>query len=88
LAKYSLKDPVQEGDRLVTEIEVRALRVGDLRALEVKFHGEGAAVVGMSSLLDVAGSVLGYDPGFVDKLSIADGMAIGALIAKGFPGLS
>ncbi len=87
MTTYRLQEPILEGGQTIVELEVRALRVGDIRDLEMKFSGDGGASIRLGALADVVGSVLGRDPGFVDKLSLADGMAIGALIAKGFPGL-
>lgn len=84
---YRLRQSIDDAGTTIEEVSVRPLRIGDLRALEIKMQGDGCYILSVGSLLDCAAAALGWDPGLVDKLAIDDAVAIGALIAKGFPGL-
>lgn len=85
---YKLTKPLEDGGKVITEVPIRELTVGDLRDLEIKLAGDGAMTLSVGALLDCAGSVLGWDPALVNKLGLEDAMGIAALVAEGFPGLA
>lgn len=74
MTKLKLKEPIKQGEELITELEFKIPHAKDMRgmSLEPKF----------SDILDLAGRLCGHPPSVIDQLSAPDAMEVAAIVGN------
>lgn len=72
--KITLKDPIQYGETLITELVIRKPKAKDMRGMPAK--------MGMDETMKLAGRLSGHPDSVIDELSIPDLITVSEVIGN------
>lgn len=71
---YKLKDPIQNGTELISELSFRKPLAKDIRRMPI--------TPSTGDMLDLAGALCGHPPSVIDKMSIDDTMGVMGIVGS------